>query len=248
VVKRIGHKGAHTIEHGNTAASFRAALAVGVDMIEFDIIRHPFGDREGSRLVLAHDPEDAAAREDSSLLTLEQGLDLLASPEFSRIGLDVDMKHRGYELELLDALRERELAPRTMITTMEHESVRLIREHIRRGEIKLGITIPRVTKDWLSMPTVVKPVVVAGVIEHRVRQPARVAKLIESGLVDAVMAFHRLVTPRMVRSVREAGGELYAWTVDEADEITRLLELGLDGVVSNDPRLFELAFSDRDAA
>ena len=29
------------------------------------------------------------------------------------------------------------------------------------------------------------------------------------------MAHWRLVTPRLVRSVRRAGGELYVWTVDE---------------------------------
>lgn len=236
---RIGHKGAHSIEHGNTAASFHAAREVGVDMIEFDIIRHPFAGAGGGRLVLAHDPDDAAERESASLLSLEEGLDLLASSAFTGIGLDVDMKHRGYELQLLDALRERELLDRTMITTMEHDSISLLREHLRPGEVKLGITIPKVTKDWLNMPSVVKPLVVAGVIEHRLRQPTRVAKLVESGAVEAVMAFHALITERMVDAVKSAGGELYAWTVDDASEIARLFELGVDGVVSNDPRLFE---------
>ena len=51
-MKRIGHKGAHTIEHGNTAASFHAAREVGVDMIEFDIIRHPYEDRHADPLIL----------------------------------------------------------------------------------------------------------------------------------------------------------------------------------------------------
>lgn len=237
-MKRIGHKGAHTIEHGNTAASFHAAREVGVDMIEFDIIRHPYEDRHVGRLVLAHDPTDAAEREESTLITMEQGLDLLASSDFAKIALDVDMKHRGYELQLIDALRERELLDRTMITTMEYESIKLLREHVRREEVKLGITIPKVTKDWLNMPSVVKPLIAAGVIEHRLRQPARVAKLVESGAVEAVMAFHALVTERLVKAVHGAGGELFAWTVDDADEIARLFAMGVDGVVSNDPRLF----------
>lgn len=240
-MKRIGHKGAHTIEHGNTVASFSAARELGVDMIEFDIVRHPYESGSGGRLVLAHDPDDAAAREQTNLITMEQGLDLLASSDFAEIGLDVDMKHRGYELELIDALRERELLGRTMITTMEHDSVKLIREHVPAGEVKLGLTIPRVTKDWLSMPGVVKPLLVAGVIEHRLRQPSRVARLIEQGTIDAVMAFHQLVTPRLVKSVRDAGGELYAWTVDDAAEIARLFSMGLDGIVSNDSRLFDEA-------
>lgn len=238
---RIGHKGAHTIEHGNTLASFQAARRIGVDMIEFDIIRHRRSDADRGELVLAHDPEDAAEREETTLATIGQGLDLLASQEFAEIGLDVDLKHRGFELELLDALRERELTGRTMITSMEFESIRLLREHVEPGEVKLGLTIPRVTKDWLSMPSIVKPIVVAGVIEHRMRQPARVAKLIEAGMIDAVMAFHQLVTTRLADAVTAAGGELYAWTVDDAAEIRRLFDMGLAGVVTNDPRLFEAA-------
>jgi glycerophosphoryl diester phosphodiesterase len=202
-MKRIGHKGAHTIEHGNTVASFHAARELGVDMIEFDIMRHPYEDRQNGKLVLAHDPADAAEREGTTLLKMEQGLDLLASPEFSAIGLDVDMKHRGFEMQAIDALRERGLLERTMITTMHAESLKLIHEHVQPG------------------------------------QPARVAKLIESGEIQAVMAFHSLISSRLVKAVHDAGGELYAWTVDDADTIDRLIELGVDGIVSNDPRLFD---------
>ena len=55
-VIRVGHKGADHLAPGNTAASFEAALAHGVDMIEFDVLRL----RDG-RLVLAHDYEAAAS-------------------------------------------------------------------------------------------------------------------------------------------------------------------------------------------
>ena len=247
-MKRIGHKGAHTIEHGNTAASFHAARGLGVDMIEFDIMRHPYEDRAAGRLVMAHDPADAEARDGKTLLTMEAGLDVLASPEFSEIGLDVDMKHRGFELQVIDALRERELLGRTMITTMHTESLRLIHEHVKPGEVKLGLTIPKVTKDWLNMSPVVKPLVAAGVIEHRLRQPARVAKLIESGEIQAVMAFYALVSSKLVKTVHDAGGELYVWTVDDASEIERLFAMGVDGIVSNDPRLFDEAEASATAA
>ena len=201
-------------------------------------MRYPYEDRVNGRLVVAHDPADAEAREGKTLLTLEAGLDHLARPEFAAIGLDVDMKHRGYELQLIDALRERDLLPRTIITTMEIESLRLIREHVSQSELRLGLTIPRVTKDWLNMPSMVKPIVAAGVIEHRLRQPARVAKLLAANEIDAVMAFHSLVTPRLVSAVHDNGGELYSWTVDDAPTIERLFAMGVDGVVSNDPRLF----------
>ena len=40
-LRRVGHKGADLIAPGNTIASFDAALAAGVDMIEFDVLPAP---------------------------------------------------------------------------------------------------------------------------------------------------------------------------------------------------------------
>jgi glycerophosphoryl diester phosphodiesterase len=52
------------------------------------------------------------------------------------------------------------------------------------------------------------------------------------------MAHWRLVTPRLVRNVSAAGGELYVWTVDELPRLRALDALGVTGVITNDPRLF----------
>jgi len=52
------------------------------------------------------------------------------------------------------------------------------------------------------------------------------------------MAHWRVVTPRLVRAVREGGGELYVWTVDDPARIAKLTAMGVDGIITNDPRLF----------
>jgi glycerophosphoryl diester phosphodiesterase len=41
-----------------------------------------------------------------------------------------------------------------------------------------------------------------------------------------------------VKAVHRAGGQVYAWTVDDARRIRAFEELGVDGVITNDPRLF----------
>src|SRR5436309_3008128 len=58
------------------------------------------------------------------------------------------------------------------------------------------------------------------------------------GREDALSAHWRLVSRSLVSAVREAGGELYVWTVDHAPRIRELEELGVTGVITNDPRLF----------
>jgi glycerophosphoryl diester phosphodiesterase len=41
-----------------------------------------------------------------------------------------------------------------------------------------------------------------------------------------------------VDAVHAAGGHVYVWTVDDARRIERFEALGVDGVITNDPRLF----------
>jgi glycerophosphoryl diester phosphodiesterase len=53
------------------------------------------------------------------------------------------------------------------------------------------------------------------------------------------MSHWSLVTPYFVRTVRRAGGELYVWTVDDADRIRAFERMGVTGVITNDPRLFD---------
>ena len=73
-LRRIGHKGADLIVPGNTPASFDAALAHGVDMIEFDVLPEDQHEPDKGRLLLAHDYEHVA-----NAPTLEDGLAHLAS-------------------------------------------------------------------------------------------------------------------------------------------------------------------------
>src|SRR5438034_4480470 len=96
-LKRIGHKGADLIAPGNTLESFDAALAAGVDMVEFDVL--PEREDGSGRLVLAHDFGAAAATE---ALTLEEGLAHFAQDAWADVELDVDLKMPGYEQRVVD--------------------------------------------------------------------------------------------------------------------------------------------------
>ena len=78
----------------------------------------------------------------------------------------------------------------------------------------------------------------AGAAWMRARLPAAIKVHMAAGRCDALMCHWRLVSPRLVKAVNDAGGELYVWTVDDGRRIGRLERLGVTGVITNDPRLF----------
>ena len=226
---RVGHKGADHVAPGNTFESFEAALEHGVDMIEFDVLRT----RDG-QLVLAHDYEDAESRE---CLTLEEGLEHFAGEAYAGVELDVDMKLAGYEQEVADGLARYGLTERSLVSSMYPESLE------RLGEIEPGLrrgwSVPRVRRNYLRSPLYVRLPVYAIARFMRLRLPGQAAAHITAGGCEALMCHHILVSARLVRAVHAAGGQLYIWTVDDAPKIRALEALGVDGVITNDPRLFD---------
>jgi glycerophosphoryl diester phosphodiesterase len=225
-LRRVGHKGADLIAPGNTYASFDAARAAGVDMIEFDVLL------VGERLILAHDYEDAAAREPH---TLEEGLDHLASDAFTGIELDVDLKLPGYEVRVLDALRARGLLERSLISSQFQESLTALRA--AEPAVRLGWSVPKLQRDPFRHPGLALPARVA-LVAAKAILPSRAAAAIRAHRCDALMVHWRLVSPRLVTAVQRAGGEIYVWTVDELPKMRALDALGVTGVITNDPRLF----------
>ena len=244
-LRRVGHKGADLITPGNMRASFDAALAAGVDMIEFDVLPEPPGNWRSisvpaaermafsdSRLVLAHDWADASGR---SPQTLEEGLDHLASEAFGTVELDVDLKLPGYELRVVEALRERGLIERALISSQYRRSLDVIRS--AEPGVRLGWSVPKLRRDPFRSKALI-PGAIVGLHAIRATLPSRAAAAIRSGACDALMAQWRLVTPRLVRAIAAAGGELYVWTVDDLPRIRHMERLGVTGVITNDPRLF----------
>lgn len=238
-MRRVGHKGADRIAPGNTLPSFDAALAHGVDMIEFDVLptlgADGLPDVMRGELILAHDYGEALEHRP---LTLEEGLAHLASPAFAGIDFDVDLKIPGYELRVLDALRAHGLVERSLVSSTYPESL----DRIRAAEpgLRLGWSVPRARRDYTQSRLYVAPALVALQIGRRIL-PGRAAEALRAGRVDAFMVHWRLVSARLVEAIREAQGELYVWTVDEAPRIRALELLGVTGVITNDPRLFATA-------
>ncbi len=103
--------------------------------------------------------------------------------------------------------------------------------------MRLGWSVPRVRRDYTTDMLTAIPAL-AILTGYRATLPRRARTALREGRFDAIMAHWRVVTPALVRAVREGGGELYVWTVDDAARIAKLTAMGVDGIITNDPRLF----------
>lgn len=234
-LRLVGHKGADAIVPGNSLESFQAAVEVGVDTIEFDVLWLPDAHlplEQRAPLVVAHDWGDAERR---TPLTLTEALDAFLEPPLDRVEIDLDVKLPGREEEIVDALRERGLIERAMISTMEMHTLKRILE-LEPG-LRRGWTYPKVTKDWTSRRWA-KPALLAALAGMRYRLPGLAAEKLPQFGVAAMWVYHPLVSARLARICELAEVELIAWTVDEEARMRRLVEVGVDGLCSNDPRLF----------
>jgi glycerophosphoryl diester phosphodiesterase len=235
-VRLVGHKGADLIAPGNTLESFRAAVDAGVDTIEFDVVwledahlpleqRHP--------LVVAHDWHDAGSRR---ALKLTEALDAFLEPPLDQVHIDLDIKLPGREEEFVGALKERGLIDRAMISTMEMHTLKRVLE--LEPNLRRGWTYPKTTRDWTKRPWA-KPALGVALRGMRLQLPGLAADKLPKFGVFAMWVYHPLVSPKLASICKRAGVELIAWTVDDEPRMRRLVEMGVDGLVSNDPRLYE---------
>jgi glycerophosphoryl diester phosphodiesterase len=246
-LKRIGHKGADSIRPGNTLESFEAAVAAGAQMIEFDVLRPraEFADGGDWRravagpvapgappLLVAHDWGDAARRRP---LTLAAVLDAFTEPPLDRVEVHCDLKIAGREDEVAAAVRDRGLLGRAGVSTMEVTSLALLAE--LEPDLPCGWTLPKVTRDWNSSRWA-KPLVLGALVSLRRRLPGIVRRRAPDLGVRSIWAYEPVITARLARACHETGLQLIAWTVDDLERMRALSQLGVDGICTNDPRLF----------
>src|SRR6202035_896956 len=98
---------------------------------------------------------------------------------------------------------------RTLLSGMYPASLARVRSV--EPSLRLGWSVPRVRRDYTSHMLTVIPAL-AMLTGYRALLPARARETLRRGVVDAIMAHWRVVTPALVRAVAGEGGELYVWT------------------------------------
>jgi glycerophosphoryl diester phosphodiesterase len=224
---RVGHG---IIAPGSRLQELPARLeGASWDMVELDVLSH------GDRLVIAHDPSDL---EQEILIDFSDALAALGELLPEHVGLDVDIKAVGYETRVADAIAAAGLTDRTLISTMEIDSLLLLRRIAPL--LRLGLSVPKARHNYLAHP-LTRPAAYAMLEYLRRTLPGKLEPILAAGTVDAVMAHWGVVTPELSEVVRRHGRELYVWTVDDHRRLPLLARLGVTGVITNDRLLFARA-------
>lgn len=243
----IGHRGAAGLAPENTLEGFRAALAAGVDLIEFDVLA-----LDGGELVLAHSNDLhevshgrvggslrgrslADARElCPELPTLDEALEFFLS-EAPATGVHVDLKSAGAAFEVAERLVHFGLAERSLVSSFHFRALRRLGALAPR--IRTGVSFPR---DPLRMHRGGEPRVhVRGVLRGlRTVTPALAGALLFWSRASTLVLQHRVVSSAVVRYAQGRGVPVVGWTVDHRADFERLEAAGVDAVVTNDPTIF----------
>ena len=104
-------------------------------------------------------------------------------------------------------------------------------------ELSRGWTMPRVSRDW-TKNRALRPLVLGGMAAMRARLPRRVRQEAPGLGVESIWIHQGLATAALAEAAHDAGCNLIAWTVDDAARMRALAAMGVDGICTNDPRLF----------
>ncbi len=82
------------------------------------------------------------------------------------------------------------------------------------------------------------PVAAGALVAIRRALPQRIARMLDGANATAAMLYHSVVSAAAVEHAHARGAAVIAWTVDDEADLQRVVAAGVDGVVTNDPRIF----------
>jgi len=242
----IGHRGAAGDRPENTLVSFETALAQGAQILESDV--HLSSDGVP---ILLHDPDlerttdgrgEASNRTWAELGTLDAGIrfeDEAGNTPFRGKGIHIPSLEEAFErfpdarfnLEIkcagvdgiratLDLVERFDRSDRTLLAAGEDDIMRDL-----RAALPLRKTRPAIGASLQEIVAAVTSALTGSVM------PAGVMAL----QIPATFGDKPLATREFVEHAHENDVQVHVWTVNDLDEIEALLDVGVDGIVTDYP-------------
>ncbi|WP_408956432.1 glycerophosphodiester phosphodiesterase [Natroniella sp. ANB-PHB2] len=229
---KIGHRGAAGLAPENTRASFEKAMEANLDMIEIDVQLS-----KDNQLIVFHDHNlrrlaginkkvnelklselkkidigswfsEQFAQE--RILSLAEVIELVKG--HLQINIELKVIRRDHNLlvkKLVRLLKERDFSQDVIISSFDHQLIKSLKQ--TNPELQGAILVASVPVDPL--------------------------RLIRDADADGIHPHYLTVTEELVKLVKQAGLMINTWTVNQQDEITRLKNLNIDGIMTDYPEL-----------
>lgn len=250
----FAHRGGAGIAPENTLEAFRAGLAAGADRLELDV--HATAD---GAVVVLHDAtvdRTTDGRGAVSAMTLEELRRLDAGARFPGSGGDHPFRGRGLRVPTLDELLVALPGVPLNVEIKQHSPpivgavLDVLDRHRARDLVLLAAEeaeiMDAIRAAAPGAPTGFSARDVAEFVEHLRagtlgdHRPRGVALQVPPSFGDV-----ELVTPESVAAAHALGLEVHVWTIDDPAEIDRLLDLDVDGIMTDLPQVAFAAFARR---
>lgn len=214
----IAHRGASKLAPENTLKAFQKAIELKADYVEFDV----HGTKDGE-IVIMHDDDTSRTTgqkgkisemtlEDLKNLDCGEGekiptLQELISLAKGKIGLQLEIKAPGLAQKIVTLLKEADLIDSTIISAFDHNElleVQKIEPKLKLAALVLGIKKNKTIKE---------------AVDHQ---------------YYAIHPLYKFVSQKFLESAHANHIKVNTWTVDSPSGMRKLIEMGIDGIITND--------------
>jgi len=214
----IGHRGAAALAPENTMPSFVKAYECGATAIEFDVrltkdgVPIIYHDDNFKRLTGVDAYVADVSFEETRKLRVKGEAPIPTLEEVlefasGKLAVDVELKVVGVEEETVNLLRKYGLEDKALITSFLPTVLGEIKNIA--PDIEVGVLLEEWDDEYLD-----------------------IARRIEA---YALLPPYTIVTRELVDKIKGSGYALIVWTVNDPQEAERLLEMGVDGIITDDP-------------
>jgi glycerophosphoryl diester phosphodiesterase len=223
----VGHRGAPRQAPENTLISFRRAIDIGVDWIEFDLRRAKDG-----VLVVIHDEKlDRTTNGNGNVRDMAfeelQGLDAGDGQKIpslrqviglarDKVKMDMEIKERGIEKDVVDAIRANGITEQCMVSSFIYDSIKKVKE--LDADIMTAAIMDKMPEDVEKCLNV----------------------LFDDVNTRTIMISKKIAIEPFIGEARRFGFNIGIWNADTLDEIEKFVSMDPTYLCSNYPeRLME---------
>jgi len=239
----IGHRGACGYACQNTWESFKKAMEIGVDYLECDVRKSMDGvfylshdeivkTIAGEKVKISQTPskilKTVKLKKGGFLLTLEDLIKKILTEQ----KIQLDLKIKGAEFELIDFIRKNNLLERCIITSHHASSLRLLK--VLEPKLILGITFPR-ERFSTFFKTALSPILALIIILIKETYFLYLGWWCSYAKADFITVWYLLLSERTIKSAHKKGIGVFVFAVNRHRHIRKVMRWEVDGIISDYP-------------